>query len=813
MMISSEGWKQWDENLRHPKALQQKRLKEFQDVSLQAAAPRYSYHYNEALKAGLDATSIVDHIKQIDTGYDVDKARKAGLKDSDIVQYWMNKKQELNQTIKDKNLDYVLAKQGMDNDLVKGAVKGLTSIYSIENDISHLLTFKNDDDWKKAVQETAELSATLSHSRDDKDAISLFNVGRFGIDLAIPVTKSKLGIAAITGALGYGSARADGENVDSALTTGAITGTVGAGLTKVIDVLVNKLGAKTGKDVYEYYKNQLNYDDKTADEVYSKWSKINKSTGNEIKDRLLSIVDHAGDSGATLKTALARMSPEYYKSLEAARIQRVRDLNDMAQVDINIGDTAKALQDSIKATHNNYTRIKWQIDKTYIPQGVEKDIPPFKLPDSIIDDIDAIKAPKAMLKGLLEEEPFHPTNLIEAMPYVNKIIGQTSGKIRNQWENVRQQLDDSLQAVLHPHDYRLWRQASSEYKLATEVAKSKSGEAILRTLGKVGKKSQIEPSRALEIITADKDAGNELFKNLKTLVGDKNAGEFEKLVISNMLNKHPDDIMWSTIAKNISNKGFDTEAGKVLKNTLNTVAEVFKTDDVIRSMYKTGDFGGSGLSSNLADRAKVYFASKIFSNILKRLPTKAAKDYRMLGKLGKITLDTPRLKQLNTIVKDLNPGLREKIWDIVGKEMPKKLEDFDTKKKVITNEKIYGTKGVSEVAKITPEEQHNIDVANLGNYMLGYIRDHKVEDVVGGRVVEEAGKYLDKINYFRELDKFNHMVSMKGRERAAKKIDSIIKYHTDKIIKNIEDDFGIKAPKDMVRDIIDYITTKYGKDC
>jgi len=790
-----------------------KYLKELEKVVELKNSPRYSYHYDDALKAGLSASDIVEHLKDIDDGYNFDKAKKAGLSDEDIVNYFINKKKELNQQEKDISLNYTLSQFGMDNDYVKGIVRGLAGINAIEQDIAHAIGFKDDEEWKKSVEQIADLAKTLEHSRENKDIISPYNLGQLTVDLASPVAKSKLLTAGIAGALGYGYTRAEGKDVEESAAAGALAGTVTLGAAYAIDKLLGMFGERAARDVYEYYKSQLNYDDVTADKVYKTWKEINESTGKEMHDRVLSILDHAGDSGAVLKSALARMSPKYYKALESARVARIHDLNKMSHVDVTLPDIAKQLEESIQAAHNNYTRIKWQIDKAYVPQGIEKDIPPFKLPDTIIDEIDKIKPIKTQLKTLLEEEPLHPTNLIEAMPLVNHIIRNSSGKIQHAWQGIRQQLDDSLQALLHPHDYRLWRQASNEYKLATDVADSKIGDAILRTLKKRGKKPQIEPTRALEIIQTNKDAGREIFSNIKYLVGDKNAQDFEKLIINSFLDKHPDDITWGTIAKNLATKGFVTPEGQELQKTLQLVSDVFKTDDAIRALYKPGTFEGSGISSDLKERALVYATSKIFKQILKYLPTEAAKDYRMLEKLGKISLTVPKLKKIQKVVENINPGLREKIWEIVGKELPPSLEHFNAKKRATTIEKIYNTDGVSEVVKLTPEMQRNIDVANLGNYMLSYIREHAVNDVVGGRVVEEAGKYLDKVKYFRELDKFNHTVNIKNKERAAKRLQAIIDYHVNKIVKNIEADFGIKAPKDMVKDIVEYVTEKYGKDC
>lgn len=790
-----------------------KYLGELEKVIELKNSPRYSYHYGDALKAGLSASDIVEHLKTIDEGYNFDKAKKAGLSDEDIVNYFINKKKELNQQEKDISLNYTLSQFGMDNDYVKGIVRGLVGINAIEQDIAHALGFKDDEEWKKSVNQIVDLTKTLEHSRENKDIISPYNLGQLTLDLASPVAKSKLLTAGIASALGYGYNRAEGKDIKDSAISGALAGTVTLGAMYTIDKLLSAFGEKATKDVYEYYKSQLNYDDEVADKVYKKWIEVNESTGKEMHDRVLSILDHAGDSGAALKSALARMSPKYYKALESARIARINDLNKMSHVDVTLSDVAKQLEKSIQTAHNNYTRIKWQIDKAYVPQGVEKDILPFKLPDTIIDEIDKIKPIKSQLKTLLEEEPIHPTNLIEAMPLVNHIIRNSSGKIQHAWQNVRQQLDDSLQALLHPHDYRLWRQASNEYKLATDVADSKIGDAILRTLKKRGKRPQIEPTRALEIIQANKDAGRELFSNIKYLVGDKSAQDFEKLIINSFIDKHPDDITWSTIAKNLSTKGFVTPEGKELQKTLQLVSDVFKTDDAIRALYRPGTFEGSGISSDLRERALVYATSRIFKQILKYLPTDAAKDYRMLEKLGKISLTVPKLKKIQKVVEHINPGLKDKIWEIVGKELPPSLEHFDAKKKANVTNKIYNNEGVSEVVNITPEMQRNIDIANLGNYMLSYIREHAINDVVGGRVVEEAGRYLDKVNYFRELDKFNHTINVNNRKRAAKRLQAIIDHHTNKIIKRLKDNFDIEIPRDVVKDIVEYITKKYGKDC
>jgi len=434
-------------------------------------------------------------------------------------------------------------------------------------DLNELVGLEQPEKIKQVESKIANINDAIK----DKDFFSSATLGRIIPTLiTLPIQyQSKMVAAIIEGSLAYGEARGSGLSKGESLTTGVIAGGATAGIMKILD----SLGAGANRELFQYMKEHNNIADDEAEAIFANWSKVNETDGS-FADKTKAIVDSLGEKGAVLTKESAQYSPEATKVVEGNIKARRKAIEKAIATDFNTQTFANDINKGIDAVGKNYEATKLKISNNIV-KPIKTSIP------DALDDITASDAKSA--KDILSKENLQVADLVDAMPHINSMINRSKGVNKNNWVNVKNEVDANLKKSLSKSEYNEWKLANEDYSKMMSVKESAIGKTILKTITKG--KDQITPKAAIQKLR-QMNIGSATFKDLEFLVGTEKVAKLEKEVIKSALGRAQEDIDWLQISKALDKKGFITEEGKSLQSLIDTISKSFATDDKLKALIE-----------------------------------------------------------------------------------------------------------------------------------------------------------------------------------------------------------------------------------
>ncbi len=629
---------------------------------------RDRFDYKRAIRDNVPSSKILDLISSSDNSFDFKQAR-VDLGDDKLL--------ELLHKESDKNImNHAISKVSSYTDFDKGTLKASMTINALTSDLLNMVGLIDDDAHAKDMSEITLIKQSLDESTHDKDFLSYSTLGNItGEVMSSPAVTTKAGLFAISAITGYGSGRADGDSVGVATMKGGLYGGTALLGAAAIEKVMDKIGTRANKNVYEYYKDMLNVNEAEANTIYNNWSKLNESTGKEYTDRLLSIMDNSGEIGARLKERAIKVNPSIKKDIDINKKDRIRYIKELVENDLDLTDLSRNLGEAADTIKSNYRKVKWKIKQD---AGVEYNFMinmedtlkkgELSIPENVGESVSDLVAVKDLFGITINKNKFKKgeqfalvEDLIDSVPHINSLINNSKGKNKNTWVKIKDLVERNIEEILPDEHLGLWKQVNKEYAGMKQVLDSELGDAIYRINRSTSKKPQIEVARAMEIIKATRNSGADTFTKLGNIVGGRDLEKLELSIIDSGFSNHLDDFSWKILDKSIRTNGFTSDKAKQISKLISDAKEVFRTDDIIRQIVSSNN-SPTNMSTTLTGKLTVEVISRLFNSVMKYNPVgKLGKDLRMFDNLSDVLASPYKLRELGNTIHRIDGKTRDLI--------------------------------------------------------------------------------------------------------------------------------------------------------
>jgi len=326
-----------------------------------------------------------------------------------------------------------------------------------------------------------------------------------------------------------------------------------------------------------------------------------------------------------------------------------------------IQDVGNKIVTYAKIVKANYSQIAQKIDKVSVDTS--------KLPEIPVALDDATTGNAKEIKQLLGGDNTTAKDLVDAMPIINDMVSKTKGKTQYSWNVLKKSVDKELKNSIDPETYKLWKSSNKDYAKMSQLVNSKIGETIRRTLGMVRKSEKLTSEEAIRKISK-LDGGDNTFKNLAWLTGNKTAAAFERMTIKEALGKGSENVSWAQLARNVEKKGFVTEEGKQLQNLITTMRDTFATDDKLKDIWFQNRGLSAGMSDSILSKIRFSFVGRAFDILVKHIPfNETATHMRRMSDLQAVLRSPTKLKAFEKALSEASDGVKLKIMEDVVKKL------------------------------------------------------------------------------------------------------------------------------------------------
>lgn len=779
-----------------------------------------SFDYEGALKAGLTPTQILDNMQYDDSfskDFDFEKARKA-IPDDNLVAM-MSRDSEKSKVNLARSKAY---HAGIDNDFTLGLLHANTGIQATLEDMKF---WKSDEEQDKAISKIQDFAKDLSRARSDKDFISAFTAGDVAGQIGVlPIAaQSRIATGAIESVLGYASGRAEGSKEDAAI-SGAISGTAGVAIAHMLrgangaiskdikDKLQDThLTTDEAKAAFRDYKKEwdkvidVEVERPSINPFSSKEFSVNprnpyfyKANDDTVKE-IAATIDFLKGPGAIYKNEASDASLKAQHSIRNIRQQRIDSvnnvLNTVKQEDLH--SVGNAINKGINIVSSDYQRLRDSLgivhtDNTHLSTITDE------FDDKALELLDeAVRPDVRALKELISDNTVN--SLMDANVLLNKIIRRTgkSGRAKKfKLGELKDKINTQIADTVGPSKFSEYKAMDRDYSIMASVRDSKVGDAVLAAT-----KGTITPEDALRQI--NKVSGKELFKDIETLIGTKEAEKLELLTMKGAFANSASP-SWSALGKQIDTKGFITPEGKALRETIQKFAELFNVDNLVTDAIGKGELLQGGAKSDVRNQVAGTFWHTLMTSIQKKIPiTDAGKRGVQLDHAIDVLKSPQTLKSFVDKAEQYNKPMAHREIQNIIQQLPKSPEPrpggvVDIPKGKPLN--IFTTKAIQEGS----EEAFKDAIFS------------KLSHSDSNKVLDEAFKFFDGTRLPEKMEKIGNALQEGKVAHNAKLLDAAIKGEAELMYKAIRKDAGLDpnvVDKDMMKSLITHVMSNQVKEC
>jgi hypothetical protein len=424
-------------------------------------------------------------------------------------------------------------------------------------------------------------------------------------------------------------------------------------------------------------------------------------------------------------------------------------------------------------------------------------------------------------------------------------------------DNVIKRVDSEIDTAAKTHipEAENWLNSWSKAKSAYSEMKQVESNVMYKALTKPG----LSEDQAVNIFSKYIKAGDNTFYQVMDKLPENVQNRIEGSVLNKLVNQFADGIEGSRrvihfpgLAEELGKVSWQNPQSKQLVRTINRMADVFKNDvhlAAVSGKIQLPRFQ-SYLTADPVIRLKMEVASSIFNTVKQFMPTQGADTLAMAKHLGRI-LENP---VNDRAVKDFMRAM-----PMERRTFRPKLnysEDLDNLKQAYVARKIAmeqmfnkdipprlvwraNPERLAELqnpqATILPSVDDVLHISAQGNvarsrdaiwdYESQQALDTKASDLItefiwrntegkqSDKIVEAATKYMDDARATKIMQNVASKLSKDDKDTNAKLVANAIKSEAGILIKRIEQDFGIKMPKDQADKLIALKFNEIMKGC
>lgn len=499
--------------------------------------------------------------------------------------------------------------------------------------------------------------------------VTEFLAEAFGIGKLLP-TAGVLKTSAAAGGVATTREIGKGQDWRTAISDGSLTAgatLIGGAAFKGIEYMIR--GGKSAKDVIEYIKknDEIYNTDESIDVALQNYYKVFEPSNNVNEDKVRALLYGSQRLGSEIKIG-AEYINDTRKIIPTLRKQTQEIKNKLQEASFS----PTGIQDAGVAIKNARNSTAYKDGMKIIEDNFNADVPLDKAVwsklSAELDNISQLSGDDPILKNLSNQistilKSDNPTvplrDLIDWEQDIGAIAfskyGSKKGfKLSMGDKYVSDLVEGALQK--QPEGIALYRTMKDMYQ-EVSVFKDTAGAKQKHMIGVIIEKmnnKKITPDTALQDLLKLKEFGEKPLEQLAQIGGADVAQNFENAVIQGIL-KNQKNLDYPALAKSVNKIGFITENGKQLKNIINNLNDVIKSeqiDDRLRNLLAGGDYDGTTITADLLAKAKYAVAGNIW-NRLKAWVIPSAREAKntaeILEKAGDILSNPNALKSFSKI--------------------------------------------------------------------------------------------------------------------------------------------------------------------
>ena len=623
------------------------------------------------------------------------------------------------------------------------------------------------------------------------------NLGRMLPLFLAPTTTPLRTAIALNGALAYAESRGEGKTARGSLLDGAIAGGLTYGTLKIFDYLATPTAVKVLNDL----KEKLNLDDTAAKKIYKEYKTVMEDDGpnSEVKALLWYAGKNKLNIGTKYITKVAKESLKASKNIEHEIMERKNVLKSLVRNKYNsIDDFAKDIQFVETQIKDDYTKFQQKVGNIKTKNVISSFSDDIPITGPEWDSLsDALKSDLYKIKELSTKDDISLADLTEAYKSVNKLLASPSAKGTSKGYTLNQiktAIDKEISKSMPKEDYKIWKQINKDYATLLTYKRSKLGELIDSIIGNNAKKGTYSVDTILQKLPNVTESVD-TFRAIRDLVGTEKATKLENFIIDETLNK-VDDFNWARFNNMIGKKGFVSNNAKTLKELSDKFEKYFKVDNLYTKALADLELK-EGAKTTVVDMFKALGVKQVANMITKALPNEFGKEARFVSRLTKILEKPSNVRKIEEAIESMSIEGRQKILNDVVKLLEYKPDAIT---KIVDETVNYVTPGGKVIKQGIKDTSTKVSKAVLEEHQDKIIKDFVYNSLKGERpeVINKAMQYFNENKINSMLKQAREELGKDYQTKWSKVYNTIVKHKVDELASKIENDLGIKLPKNQL---------------